>query len=301
MGVLKFLKGLENKLFSDPTVIKKDSIYYCEDTGNTYLGKEKENTDGTITKELLRYSSAVGKTILENNNIKGEIFNDYINNQANGAYSHAEGSNTNANGAYSHAEGEHSSASGYASHAEGSGKASNMFSHAEGTNTNATGESSHAEGTNTKATGKNSHAQGLNTWAFGENSHASGEGTLTLGNNQTVLGKYNLSNENDLYIIGNGEEEGSRSNAHTLDWEGNAWFAGDVYVKGSGQNDTENVHKLSYDSIEQQNTNSPHKNIKFWVGSQEELNAIEDRDDSCLYFTTGEDGEEGSGSGMPSI
>jgi hypothetical protein len=94
MGVLKFLKGLENKLFSDPTVIKKDSIYYCEDTGNTYLGKEKENADGTITKELLRYSSAVGKTIIENNDIKGEIFNDYINNQATGSYSHAEGYNT---------------------------------------------------------------------------------------------------------------------------------------------------------------------------------------------------------------
>jgi hypothetical protein len=28
--------------------------------------------------------------------------------------------------------------------------------------------------------------------------------------------------------VGNGSSETSRSNAHTLDWEGNAWYAGSV-------------------------------------------------------------------------
>ena len=30
------------------------------------------------------------------------------------------------------------------------------------------------------------------------------------------------------HIVGNGENETKRSNAHTLDWDGNAWFAGSV-------------------------------------------------------------------------
>lgn len=39
------------------------------------------------------------------------------------------------------------------------------------------------------------------------------------------------------HVVGNGRSENERSNAHTLDWEGNAWFAGDVYVKStSGKN-----------------------------------------------------------------
>ena len=28
-----------------------------------------------------------------------------------------------------------------------------------------------------------------------------------------------------------------RSNAYTLDWQGNAWFAGDIYIGGMGQDD----------------------------------------------------------------
>ena len=30
------------------------------------------------------------------------------------------------------------------------------------------------------------------------------------------------------HIVGNGTAEDARSNAHTLDWSGNAWFAGKV-------------------------------------------------------------------------
>ena len=30
------------------------------------------------------------------------------------------------------------------------------------------------------------------------------------------------------HIVGNGESNSARSNAHTLDWDGNAWFAGTV-------------------------------------------------------------------------
>jgi hypothetical protein len=37
-------------------------------------------------------------------------------------------------------------------------------------------------------------------------------------------------------MVGNGKY-GNPSNAHTLDWDGNAWFAGNIYVGGTGQDD----------------------------------------------------------------
>lgn len=48
----------------------------------------------------------------------------------------------------------------------------------------------------------------------------------------TNVGKY-------VHVVGNGTSDTVRSNAHTLDWEGNAWFAGDVKVGGAGQDDAE--------------------------------------------------------------
>lgn len=37
--------------------------------------------------------------------------------------------------------------------------------------------------------------------------------------------------DNDyVHVVGNGSEDKARSNAYTLDWDGNAWYAGDVYV-----------------------------------------------------------------------
>jgi hypothetical protein len=47
------------------------------------------------------------------------------------------------------------------------------------------------------------------------------------------------------HIVGNGKNHQNRSNAHTLDWEGNGWFAGDVYVGStSGVNKDEGSKKL---------------------------------------------------------
>jgi len=50
---------------------------------------------------------------------------------------------------------------------------------------------------------------------------------------------YNIADENDnfIHIAGNGISDSERSNAYTLDVNGNAWFAGDVYVGStSGKN-----------------------------------------------------------------
>ena len=166
---------------------------------------------------------------------------------ASGYRSHAEGYSTIASESASHAEGVGAIASGFVSHAEGNGtKASGDYSHAEGNLTEASGQISHAEGIRTTASGSNSHAEGDSTIASGDSSHAEGLETKAQGNNQHVQGKYNISDTTSAHIVGNGSSYSNKSNAHTLDWQGNAWFAGDVYTGStSGTNKDAGSKKLA--------------------------------------------------------
>lgn len=137
----------------------------------------------------------------------------------------------------SHAEGKWSLAFGHASHAEGN-------------STKAIGEASHAEGWDTTASGNSSHAEGSNTIASGVDAHAEGIGTIASGTNQHVQGKFNIEDTSMLHIVGNGDYDSHyeivRSNAHTIDWHGNAWFAGDVYTGStSGTNKDSGSKKLA--------------------------------------------------------
>lgn len=145
----------------------------------------------------------VGK--IENEDITGEIFNSY------------EGSNKNSAGTRAHAEGSRTTASGECSHAEG------MFTTAEGF-------CSHAEGGTTFAQGPRSHAEGDGTIAQGDSSHAEGRGTIAHRSWSHVEGSFNIidSKKKYIHIVGNGTRDESRSNAHTLDKDGNAWFAGGI-------------------------------------------------------------------------
>lgn len=170
--------------------------------------------------------------------------------EASGDYgSHAEGSNTIASGVASHAEGSSTTASNYYSHAEGdSTTASGENSHSEGKYTTASGESSHAEGDSTTASAYCSHAEGNCTTASGENSHAEGTSTIASSQNQHVQGKYNIEDLNGTYahIVGNGED-GKNSNAHTLDWQGNAWYSGKLSQEGTPTEDKDLVTKKYVD------------------------------------------------------
>ena len=125
-----------------------------------------------------------------------------------------EGCENIASGDYSHAEGSNNTTNGYCSHIEGwSNAASGNGSHAEGSNNTASGDLSHAEGIYTEASGYATHVQGK----YNIIQQVTGPG---------YLGKY-------CHIVGNGASDTARSNAHTLDWNGNAWFAGDVYTGGT--------------------------------------------------------------------
>lgn len=140
-------------------------------------------------------------------------------------------------------------ATGDASHAEGdTTTASGENSHAEGYNTTASADSSHAEGDYTTASGTSSHAEGNCTTASGENSHAEGASTIASSQNQHVQGKYNIEDLNGTYahIVGNGED-GKNSNAHTLDWQGNAWYSGKLSQEGTPTEDKDLVTKKYVD------------------------------------------------------
>lgn len=153
-----------------------------------------------------------------------------INRKANttiGDYSVATGNSCEATGTASHAEGIFTEAIGTASHAEGSGTHATNSSHAEGVATYANGHASHAEGANVHADGRYSHAEGN----FSVATHKS----------QHVFGEYNVADTNSadvdnrgtyVEIVGNGTANNARSNARTLDWNGNEVLAGTSQATG---------------------------------------------------------------------
>ena len=177
-----------------------------------------------------------------------EVFNEYTGiNKATGEHSHAEGLSTTASGNRSHAEDWLTTASEANAHAEGYWTtASGANAHAEGNNTAASDNSAHAEGIRTTASAEDAHAEGRNTKATAWNAHAEGQYTEAAGRSQHVEGEYNIVDAASgisqrgkyVHIVGNGSSEEAKSNAHTLDWSGNAWFKGEVKVGGTSQDDT---------------------------------------------------------------
>lgn len=112
------------------------------------------------------------------------------------------------------------------------------------------GENAHAEGKATIAIGRHSHAEGYETKATGERSHAEGWGTVASSNQQHVQGKYNIEDTTSAEIVGNGTGLQAKSNAYTLDWDGNAWFSGDVYTGStSGTNKDAGSKKLVSEEV----------------------------------------------------
>lgn len=102
--------------------------------------------------------------------------------------------------------------------------------HTEGDDTLALDSCAHAEGYETIAAGGYSHSEGYKTRAMGTFTHTEGEGTIASSANQHVQGRYNIEDSNSkyLHIVGNGNSNTNRSNAHTVDKNGNGWFAGTI-------------------------------------------------------------------------
>lgn len=201
-------------------------------TGSISMGRKENTTVGTG-------SVAVGNSVT-----------------ASGAYSFAEGDQTAATGTNSHAECKTSTASGNYSHAEGWGNAaSGMASHAEGRMNGASGTGSHAEGYINTAKGDYAHVGGMlcviddeksfpmwvggTSYEVGDIVYRSGvvgkAYVCTTANSDASFDNNNWSATTKFKyaeIIGNGTANNSagRSNARALDWNGNEYLKGDVYV-----------------------------------------------------------------------
>ena len=122
-------------------------------------------------------------------------------------------------------------------------------SSAVGMKVQASGMASHAEGYGAMATGNFSHAEGSFTEALNEDSHAEGYSTIASGDYQHVQGKNNIEDAEGKYahIVGNGFDLNTRSNAHTLDWEGNAWYSGKLSQEGTPTEDKDLTTKKYVD------------------------------------------------------
>lgn len=185
-----------------------------------------------------------------------------------GHHSHAEGYSTISFGKYSHSEGHNTNAIGLYSHAEGqaSDKRSSLtilqqnaptpVSTSQGAtytySTSGTANflvgdyirSYQGDVAKVMAIGQNSITLSpsigdikssnlcniITAGALGDYSHAEGTSTIAASNNQHAQGKFNIADNQNIYadIVGNGVDENNRSNAYTLDWNGNSWFAGTV-------------------------------------------------------------------------
>ena len=234
--------------FSNSTIsIEKNNI-------NNYINielwedEEKSIKNSYLNKDVvIKRGLSIGKNALAMNDYS---FAQGIDVSASGKNSHAEGDNTTASGKSSHAEGYGTTASGGYSHAEGfCTTASGTDSHAEGYETTASKDYSHAEGDNTTASGYCSHAEGSYTKASGFISHAEGKTTIASSDYQHVQGKFNIVDTSNKYahIVGNGTKN-NKSNAHTLDWNGNAWFAGKLSQEGTPTDSKDLITKKYFDS-----------------------------------------------------
>lgn len=148
--------------------------------------------------------------------------------------------------------GDRTKATGENSHAEGSQcEALSDCTHAEGFQAIARGLWSHAEGVQTRANGVNSHAEGDGAWASGHVSHAEGYGTEAAGEYQHVQGKHNVVDKANKFadIVGNGADILNKSNAYALDWDGNLYLKGGVYVNCNADSTGGTKLSLDVDSI----------------------------------------------------
>lgn len=205
-NTIKIKRGLSSNISN--ATLEQGELAITTDTQDLYVGTDSGNKKvGGGPKNILDGKALGSARTLGAKDSEGQPL---------GKYAWAEGKGTIASGEKSHAEGSNTTASGTASHAEGN-------------STKASGNYSHAEGASKEASGTASHAEGYITIASGTTSHAEGWSTIAQGDNQHVQGKYNISDTTSAHIVGNGSGS-NKSNAHTLDWSGNAWFAGDVYT-----------------------------------------------------------------------
>lgn len=121
------------------------------------------------------------------------------------------------------------------------------YATAEGRMNLSQGEASHVEGEQNQAQGYYSHVEGYKNIIYGRSGH--------------VFGEYNIADREPkgpdlrsdyIEIVGNGTADDVRSNARTLDWDGNEVLAGKLTV---GTNPTDNMDVATKQYVDTVGTN----------------------------------------------
>lgn len=246
--------GQYSEIFNDYTTNSAIGKYSHVEGYKSKAGNYVSHAEGFTTQANGQYSHAEGYQSIAQEGCSHAEGSVTI---ASGNASHAEGQGSIASGQTAHAEGYSTNAMGHSSHAEGRGSndipssittstnkdtiittwETTKFNlakydqcHTEGDDTLALDSCAHAEGYETIAAGGYSHSEGYKTRAMGTFTHTEGEGTIASSANQHVQGRYNIEDSNSkyLHIVGNGNSNTNRSNAHTVDKNGNGWFAGTI-------------------------------------------------------------------------
>lgn len=120
------------------------------------------------------------------------------------------------------------------------GTASGTVCLAAGSGATASGNYTSAIGSNAKASASYATAIGYGVSASGDYSGAFGNYTIAQRKSQSVRGEFNVADATgttstrgdyaDIVGNGTGSNANKRSNAYTLDWDGNGWFSGNVYI-----------------------------------------------------------------------
>ena len=227
--------------YSSPSTAKSSSFHsekFPETISTVYLALEflQNELENLVLGELtgVNLSGFVSK---DNPEFTNSLSLGRTSGTAKGQNSVALGNNVTASASYSCATGLSSVASG-------------IGSHAEGRNCVASGENSHAEGRNCESNGLASHAEGYSNLAKGMYSHAEGQGNIAFSESSHVEGKFAIDDSEGKYvhIVGNGTGSSYKSNAHTLDWDGNAWYKGNVSVNGTPSKDADLTTKKYVDN-----------------------------------------------------
>lgn len=235
-------------------------------TNDLNIYATKADTVLTTTLSRGRKADTVvgeGSFAFGNNVVANNVYTHAEGTQTNatGNSSHAEGQSTTASGMGAHAEGGATTASGSFAHAEGMVTfATGEESHAEGLwSTTASGLGTHAEGAGVEANANVMHAQGMYNipdtvypiWTKNTQYNIGDKVRRAKGlvacykcieANQDekwtsahweLLNYVSGSEENTLFEIGNGTGENTRSNALRVDWDGNEYIAGNLYINSN--------------------------------------------------------------------
>lgn len=246
-----------------------DNVYHSENAPVKFGAGKNSAVQGNGTTATGQNAHAEG---LRTKATSAEAHAEGNYTQADGYGSHAEGTHTKATGKYSHAEGNTTEASGINSHAEGEYTVANRLRmHAEG-KYNLYDSAKYVD-----VVSSGLEYDWRNRYAASEYTFDADTGYYTLVNaepkSEAVIGLYYAfsdhykngtiselekpislidsnrytteKHQRDLavnvqgkyvHVVGNGNQS-ARSNAYTLDWDGNGWFAGDVFVGGASQDE----------------------------------------------------------------